>query len=763
MKKKSRLRRGLGLLRHYGWKKDLLAIGAAFLCCTILSWITSKMTGIRGISTFDLSAAAMPFFGFVLGIWGIIGFLLHYAIEAAQLFVLMSDTSFTFSIGTYVLAAIGAALYCSLPSVLWYMFPLKGEEEASYPRLDTSSHVIKYYLISVVTIIVYLAYTVLSSGFGFADNLPEILLMVAAWFTQYLDTVLVIGIPLLIIVSVIRNRTITINERMVLAFLIIGVLASSIAGYMIYRNSIELNPGLFDAYESMMKMSADEWPENAGKLIEDYDTYWNLFSLMMAVMLNILLFVEVLFMRSIEKKVTRPIVHLSNVLTDYADQDESGFDPEEVRSQCRPYRYGYGEVSDLTRTCVDMVGEIDTYTKNLQSITAEKERIGTELDIASGIQHDMLPGIFPPFPDRREIDLYASMTPAKEVGGDFYDFYFVDENHLALAIADVSGKGVPAALFMVISKTLLKNQALSGGSPREVLTLVNHQLCLNNTSLMFCTVWLGVLDVTTGKLVAANAGHEYPVIRRNGGRFEMMHERHDPPLGLKDGLRYHEYELQFSPGDCLFEYTDGVTEAMNAEEKLFGDERLTEALNLTQESNPEILINSLYGSIRDYVKEAPQFDDITMLCVRYNGKEEKHGETKTARLTVPAGLDHLSEVMDFAQEQLESAGCGAEDMFSITLAVEEIFVNIASYAYDGKEGDAEITFSFNEEDRVVEMVFSDSGFPFDPTSRPQPKLQSDPGKRPVGGLGIHIVRQTMDKVNYDYLAGRNILTIRKHI
>ena len=762
MKKRSRLKHGFGLIRHYGWKKDLLAVAAAFLCCFLLSHLSDLMSGARGVGVFDLSAAVMPFFGFILGIWGILGFLLYNTVSFISFAVGSPDLTLGLPVWYYILSIFSLVLYCALPSILWYMFPLKGEEEASYPRLDTSSHVIKYYLISVITIIAYLLFSTISSGFRI--KLGRLALLMATWFTQYLDTVLIVGIPMLILWSVIRNRTITINERMVLAFLITGALASAIAGYLIYRNSLQLAPDLFHDYEKVLRGEAGVvWSDDGMNAVERYDTFWNSFSVVIAVMLNVLLAVEVLFMRSIEKKVTRPIVHLSEVLTDYADQEEDGFNPEEVREQCMPYRYGYGEVSDLTRTCVDMVGEIDTYTKNLQTVTAEKERIGAELDIASRIQNDMLPGIFPPFPDRTEIDLYASMTPAKEVGGDFYDFYFVDENHLALTIADVSGKGVPAALFMVISKTLLQNQTLAGGSPREVLTLVNHQLCQNNTSMMFCTVWLGILDVTTGKLVAANAGHEYPVLRRCGGPFEMMYEKHDPPLGLKDGLRFREYELQLAPGDCLFEYTDGVTEATDASEALFGEKRLEEALNVSGENDPEKLINSLYGSISEFVKDAPQFDDITMLCVKYLGKAEESGETKQARISVPADLAHLDEVMAFTEQQLESAGCGPDDQFTITVAVEEIFVNIANYAYDGKEGTADISFSFNEEDRMVKMVFTDSGFPFDPTNRPRPRLTSTPGNRPVGGLGIHIVKKTMDKVKYDYLAGKNTLTIEKHI
>lgn len=395
-------------------------------------------------------------------------------------------------------------------------------------------------------------------------------------------------------------------------------------------------------------------------------------------------------------------------------------------------------------------------------MTAEKQRIGTELDVASKIQRDMLPGIFPPFPDRGEIDLYASMTPAKEVGGDFYDFYFVDRDHLALTIADVSGKGVPASLFMVISKILLKNHAQNGGSPKEIPTYVNHQLYQNNDSFMFCTVWLGILELSTGKLVCANAGHEYPVLKRAGGVYEMIRDKHNAPLGIRDGLRYNEYELMLNPGDCLFEYTDGVTEATNAAEELFGEERLVDALNYNPNDVPENVIKGIYREIKSFVREAPQFDDITMLCIRYMGSDMEDNKNQV-RITVPARVDSLDTITGFIEEQLEAAECPMKTVLAITLAVEEIFVNIAHYAYEGKAGDAEVIFSFDEGERVVQIVFEDRGIPFDPTTRPEPDTTQKPAERKIGGLGIHLVRKTMNKMEYKYEGGKNILTIQKRI
>ena len=246
----------------------------------------------------------------------------------------------------------------------------------------------------------------------------------------------------------------------------------------------------------------------------------------------------------------------------------------------------------------------------------EKERIGAELHVATQIQADMLPRIFPAFPERPEFDIYASMTPAREVGGDFYDFFLVDDDHLAIVIADVSGKGVPAALFMVIAKTLLKNAAQTGLSPKTVLERVNDQLCENNEAEMFVTVWLGIYEISTGKLTAANAGHEYPAIRRSNGNFELFRDSHGFVLAGMENVRYREYTLELSAGDTLFVYTDGVTEATDAANTLYGTDRMLEALNRGQDRTPEELLRAVKRDIDLFVGGAAQFDDITMLAIQ---------------------------------------------------------------------------------------------------------------------------------------------------
>ena len=250
---------------------------------------------------------------------------------------------------------------------------------------------------------------------------------------------------------------------------------------------------------------------------------------------------------------------------------------------------------------------------------AEKERLSSELQMASEIQTGMLPHTFPPYPDRSEFDIYASMDPAKEVGGDFYDFFLIDEDHLALVMADVSGKGVPAALFMMVSKAVLKSTGLNRRSPAEILGQTNRLICGNNQMDMFVTVWLGILEISTGKLTAANAGHEYLVLKNPAGGFELLKDRHGFVVGGFDDEEYEEYTVQLSPGSKVFVYTDGVPEAMDGERNMFGIERMLSALNEAPEDSPRELLQHVRTAVDGFVRDAEQFDDLTMLCLEYRG------------------------------------------------------------------------------------------------------------------------------------------------
>ncbi len=282
----------------------------------------------------------------------------------------------------------------------------------------------------------------------------------------------------------------------------------------------------------------------------------------------------------------------------------------------------HDEIQLLSQSILRMEIDIKDYIENITKITAEKERIGAELNVATQIQADMLPSIFPPFPDRNEFDIFATMTPAKEVGGDFYDFFLIDDDHIAMVMADVSGKGVPAALFMVIAKTLIKNHAQLGElSPAKVLMRANEQLCEGNEAELFVTVWLGILEISTGKGKAANAGHEHPTLRRKGGKYELVEYRHSPAVATMDGIRFKEHDFELHPGDSLFVYTDGVAEATNSQNELYGTERMLDALNKDPNASPKTILENVKRSVDEFVGEAPQFDDITMLGFTYFGTE----------------------------------------------------------------------------------------------------------------------------------------------
>ena len=282
------------------------------------------------------------------------------------------------------------------------------------------------------------------------------------------------------------------------------------------------------------------------------------------------------------------------------------------------YRTG-DEIEVLAESFAKQSARMTLYIDQIKRVTAEKERIGAELDMASRIQSSQLPTLFPPFPDRKEFTLYASMTPAKEVGGDFYDFFMIDHDHMGFVMADVSGKGVPAALLMMVSRVLIKSTLQNGKGPAETLFTVNNQLCEGNDADFFVTVWIAVLEISTGKGVAANAGHEHPVLRRACGNYELQVYKHSMPIATMKGLPFQEHAFQLNPGDSFFVYTDGVPEATDTNKELFGTERMLEALNTDPDAKPEQAMANVSKAINTFVDGAEQFDDITMMCFRYLG------------------------------------------------------------------------------------------------------------------------------------------------
>lgn len=385
------------------------------------------------------------------------------------------------------------------------------------------------------------------------------------------------------------------------------------------------------------------------------------------------------------------------------------------------------------------------------TLSTEAMKNQAELDVAKQIQASVLPSTFPAFPDRKEFAVYASMEPAREVGGDFYDFFFVDENHLALVIADVSGKGIPAALFMMTARTLLKNLALSGLPPEEVLTEANKRLCENNKAAMFVTAWIGVMEIDSGRLLFANAGHNPPLLKHEEREYSYLdHRTHHRSimLGMRGYISYQCNEIMLKTGDVLFLYTDGVTEACNRQLALFGEKQLKGCLDMLVSSEPEEIINHVKSRLGDFMDGAEQFDDITILALRVNALLQVF-ETQ-------ADAGQTAAVSAFVEKLLEKSGCSMKVVHQALIAVDEIFSNIVRYS-----GADKVTLRCLVTEQEITLFFEDNGKAFNPLEVKEPDITAPSDKRGIGGLGVFVVKKSMDAVSYAYQDGKNILTITK--
>ena len=400
-----------------------------------------------------------------------------------------------------------------------------------------------------------------------------------------------------------------------------------------------------------------------------------------------------------------------------------------------------------------------------QYITAAASRIDEELALANSIQKSALPSVFPPYPDRTEFSLYATMNTAKEVGGDFYDFYLLDDNRLSFLIADVSGKGIPAAMFVMTAKTVLRDYAERGDKPKDVFNNANAQLCDGNDVEMFLTAWMGFLNIDTGLLHFVNAGHNQPVLIRNG-EVAYVQQCSNLVLAMMDGMQYREQTLQLEPGDLLYLYTDGVVEAVSAEKERFGSDRLLQVLSDRFGTGDEAcrkVCETVDQSIRAFSGDEPQFDDITQLCLCYVGKHTNTmGAIPVSReITVKAKTEVLKEVLSFVGACLDETGCPAKERKQISMAVEEIFVNIASYAYPSETENGVVRIIAKASQEEIKITFIDSGTAYDPFARPDPDLSMNVEARQHGGFGIYLVKKTMDATSYLRENDANILTIQK--
>ena len=417
------------------------------------------------------------------------------------------------------------------------------------------------------------------------------------------------------------------------------------------------------------------------------------------------------------------------------------------------------EFSDLSDDINLTVGTLKQY------IAAAAARIDTELAFAKSIQEAALPSVFPPYPDRKEFSLYALMKTAKEVGGDFYDFYLLDDNKLAFLIADVSGKGIPAAMFMMTSKTVIRDYAERGDMPRSVFTNANNKLCDGNDAQMFLTAWMGFLEIDTGVLHFVNAGHNMPILIRDK-KATLVNQKPNLVLAMMEGIQFKEQTIKLEPGDFLYLYTDGVTEAPDKDDVMFGTDRLVEILSddfgIGDEACRKICETVLQG-MDEFVKDVPQFDDITQLCLYYagNGEMVEGSSSHIKKCFFEAEVDNLYKVLAFIDEQLDGTACDPSSKKQIDMAVEEIFTNIASYSYSRKNDDRIVIITTKTEPDMITISISDHGRPYDPLAKPDPDLNMSVEERQFGGFGIFMVKQTMDDVSYVREDDTNTLTFSK--
>ena len=490
-------------------------------------------------------------------------------------------------------------LFSMVPYYLWKkMNPERNGREFC---LDSVSKILKFCLVLLTDAVLIVVCTgILNHAYDVTSflSMDNLYLLINSF-----DSGLLFGAPLLIFGNLLqryianlqnekhdRILKFSLNERMILNTIITGVMISAMVCCIVYLTD---------------KM--DREGSNVGLLGKMF--------LFETLALNVYFALSIGFMWYTEKKIARPVEHLAQVAGSYyADHSTEEQRNEMIRS-CEEYAKDTTEVGELARSYIAMVKDLENYVANLQAVTKEKERINAELTLASDIQAHMLPCIFPAFPEHDEFEIYATMTPAKEVGGDFYDYYMIGDRKLAVVAADVSGKGVPAALFMVIAKVLLKNHVQMGLEPFEVFERVNNLLCEGNDADLFVTAWLGILDLESGTMTYVNAGHNPPLLKKADGTFEYLRCKPALVLAGMEMTKYTQHEIKVAPGDRLFLYTDGVTEATDASNQLYGEDRLQNYLNVHPTYSVTEMLHGLKEDIDAFVGETPQFDDITMLLL----------------------------------------------------------------------------------------------------------------------------------------------------
>lgn len=427
-----------------------------------------------------------------------------------------------------------------------------------------------------------------------------------------------------------------------------------------------------------------------------------------------------------------------------------------------PQNNSKDEISQLTSSFANMQLQLNNYIQNLKETTTEKNKIESELKIAHDIQQGMIPKIFPPPPHREDLDIYAILNPAKEVGGDFYDFFYIGEHKLAFAIGDVSGKGVPASLFMAITVTLLRAKSQKDRSVAEIVERVNFELCKDNSNSMFVTFFMGIINLQSGEIDYCNAGHNYPYIIKQTGKLICLDKTHGTPLGLFKNTKYKFSKLNLKEDEILIHYTDGITEAMNKNNEMFDEQRLENTLSKFDNKKPvKQLVNTLINKTYNFANGAPQSDDITILALSYKPAKNLI-EQKLEKITITNSLDELKKVTTFLQKIAKENKFSNDLLYEMEVVLEEIIVNIINYAYDDDNQHKiiiELIIGVN-----LQVIIRDDGKKFNILKAlPPENLNSSLENIKEGGLGIHFIKTIMDKIEYERKNNNNILMLMKQI
>ena len=487
-----------------------------------------------------------------------------------------------------------------------------------------------------------------------------------------------------------------------------------------------------------------------GIIVPDNDIY-SIINILIMVLMAIMLFgllVVGLVCRSAIHRLTKPITRFANSAEEIAKGNFKAELPV-IRSK--------DELLQLHNSFATMQQSLINQIEQTRIVNEEKGRIDKELQIANNIQMSMIPKIFPPFPERTDIDVYARLTPAKEVGGDIYDFYIRDEK-LFFCIGDVSGKGVPAALVMAVTHTLFRTLSAHEALPNRILSAINNSLTEGNDSSMFVTLFIGVLDLPTGRLRYSNAGHNTPLLISDNEK-HMLPCDPNVPIGVMENWKFTMQETTIELYSTIFLYTDGLTEAEDIHHNQFQESRIVAAARKAS-TQPQKLIEQMTFSVHQFVGEAEQNDDQTMLAIQY--KREKKNAKFHKSITLPNNIEEIPQLNVFIDEVCEAAGLDMSDTMSINLALEEAVVNVMDYAYPAN-APGEVTIEAEADDERMKFVITDHGIPFDPTAKAEVDTTLSLEERPTGGLGIHLVRQIMDSINYERENDKNVLTLRKKL